>query len=189
VHPEPFDLRRVARFIRAHLKWVLLGPLIMVLGTTVHELVHCGAALLTGGTIVEIHLLPTRLDRFVFGYMEAVGDNDFATKIAPALLSSCVATFAYAWQPAPRFPKLCFVLFYLLPLFDVAMAVTGALRHIETADLWVLQDHLPALALASLVFFGAHLWAVPKLFHDGLSAAEVRLLVAVFLLSPVLRFL
>src|ERR1700690_4087504 len=158
--------QRIWRFVRAHLKWVLLGPFVMVVGTVVHELTHCGAALLTGGSITELHVWPTWLaGRFVFGYMDAVGHDDLWTKVAPALMSSCVATFAYAWigdlKPG-RVAELCFVLFYLLPLFDVSMAVMAALRRIEMADLWVLSDHLPALTAAAVIFFALHLWAVPR---------------------------
>jgi hypothetical protein len=184
---------RIGRFVRAHLKWVLLGPLIMVFGTALHELVHCAAALITGGTLTELHLLPTRLNgRFVFGYMNAYDHDEVWTKVAPALFSSCVATFAYAWlgelKPG-RGATLCFLLFYLLPLFDVSMAVMAVSRQVESADLWVLSDHVPELTAAAVVFFALHLWAVPRLFHDALSDAEVRLLVAAFLLIPALRFL
>jgi hypothetical protein len=184
--PEGISARRIGAFALAHLKWVLLGPVIMVAGTTVHELVHCGAALLTGGTITELHIFPTVLDRFVFGYMDAVDNDLFWTNVSPALLSSCVATLAYAWMKPGQ--KLAFVLLYLLPLFDAAMAVWAPVVHVETADLSMLPDHLGLLSAAALAFFALHVWNAPKLFRDTLSDAEVRLLVALFLTLPALRF-
>lgn len=182
------------RFVRAHLKWLWLAPAVAFCGTVVHELVHCAAAVLTGGTLTELHVLPTHFEgRFVFGFMEATGQDEAWTKVAPALVSACVATFAYAWlaelKPG-RAAKACFVFFYVVPLFDVSMAVMGAAWHVETADLWVLAEHLGALEAAAVVFFAAHVWNVPRLFRDeNLTANQVRLLTGLFLLTPVLRFL
>jgi hypothetical protein len=182
------------RFVRAHLGWLWLAPVVVLYGTVLHELTHCAAAVLSGGTVTELHVLPTWLaGHFVFGFMEATGHDVAWTKVAPPLLSACVATFGYAWlgelKPG-RAAKACFVFFYLLPLFDVSMAVTGAALRVQITDLWVLADHLGALEVAALVFFALHLWNVPRLFRDeNLTPNQVRLLTALFLLSPVLRFL
>ncbi len=165
--PQGLSLERVQRFLRAHLAWVLLGPLVIFYGTTVHELTHCAAAWLSGGTITDLHLLPTYLDRFVFGYMNADGGDELWTKVAPALLSACVATFAFAWlgelKPGNG-AKLCFVLFYLTPLYDAAMAVWAPVFGVRN-DLWGLEDHFAALFIAALAYFGAQLWAWPRLIY------------------------
>jgi hypothetical protein len=185
--PEGISARRIAGFVRAHLSWVLLGPFIMVLGTTVHELEHCGAALLTGGTITDLHIFPTVLGRFMFGYMNAVDNDKFWTNVAPALLSSCLATFAYVWMKPGQ--KVAFVLLYLLPLFDAAMAVWALAMRVTQADLWVLSEHAGLVISTAAVFFGLHIWNAPRLFRDTLSDAEVRVLIALLLTVPAVRFL
>ena len=49
---------------------VAAGPSVASSSPSVHELTHCGAALLTGGTILELRVVPAMLDRFVFGLIQ-----------------------------------------------------------------------------------------------------------------------
>jgi hypothetical protein len=169
---SPFSLRRMLAFVRAHLAYLLLAPVIVVLGTLLHELAHALAAVAQGAEIYKIQILPS-FDRgyFTFGYVTHSTPpcaNALLISLAPTIGSTVVAAgtalLLLGRTPATRW-KIVYLAFFVLPIADVALSLGGLVHGITGSD-WYTAFHgmeawiLPA-AFAALVGSG---WLGWRLF-------------------------
>ena len=190
--------RRVARFLRGHLGYLVLAPLLLFAGTLVHELAHAGAALLVGGEVVDLELWPTRVPggiRFGATYYEgSFGDLDWLVTMAPALVWTAVAALSLIWlgRWRGRLAKSLFLILFVLPLADIALQLSGLYAGRAGADYYEVLSGVPvATGAVAVVYFSGFLAAawrrlfLPIFGRTALSPLEFGLgLVAIILATP-----
>ena len=139
VCPRPIRIfLEILRFLHRHLIHVLLfvpGAFVLV---TAHELTHAVAASARGGTIQEIHLLPTRQNwgGSVSYKLPGAQATSWAIALAPyvASLSLAILTTCVAIRRPPKsyFVASCwFVWGFIMPLADL----------LNTALMWFQGAH------------------------------------------------
>src|SRR5262245_23481326 len=97
-------------FVRSHLGYLLLAPVVAIRGTLVPELAHALAAVAQGGEIYKLNILPSfDLEYFSFGYVShshPPGANMRLISLAPTIASIALAAGAALLlrgrTPAPR---------------------------------------------------------------------------------------
>jgi hypothetical protein len=184
---RPLSLRRIGGFVRAHLAYAMLAPLLMFAGTVVHELAHAGAVLGCGGEVINIDLLPELTSTSIsFGSIHWRGpieNPDFVT-MAPAAVWTLIAASSLLWIGRLRRPiiaKSAFAFLFLLPLVDIALHLGSLYADVAGSDYHkVLADHKTATALVALGYFATALWMgwrrlFQPIFGASLSGLEYTL--------------
>lgn len=179
--------RRMGQFTWAHLGWVALAPALMILGTTLHELAHAAVAVLQGGHLEQLRLLPhVEGKTFYFGrvwYSGATGDTRWVD-LAPAALAVAIASVG-PWlvrrcRPGP-WAKLALLAVFVLPMFDLTLAGSGLAFGRSEADWFKALAGHAVLALAALAAFVA--WQVPRGYRAFVHACGPALSQAEFALG------
>lgn len=127
------SLSRMLSFILQHRAYFLLAPVVLFLGTFLHEHAHAAAVELQGGTVQRIHILPS-FDKgyFTFGYVSYNAPDTANTdliSLAPTLLSLALAALlglvlGLFGRPGTG-PRIAMILGFILPLVDVSLAFAG----------------------------------------------------------------
>lgn len=156
--------RRVGRFVRAHLGYALLAPVLAFAGTVIHELAHAGAAILLGGQVTDLELWPSRVPggiRFGATYYAGVpADRGWMVTMAPALVWTALAAVAMAWLGRLRgWPaKSLFLILYVLPLADIALQLGGLYTGRPGSDYYKAMGAVPWLtAIVAAIYFAGFL--------------------------------
>ena len=185
-------------FIQAHWRWALLAPLLMVLGTVLHEGAHALMTLALGGTVEDVSVLPAFGPHGLrFGWVDW-SDLD-ASGSALALLAPFLAAHVHALAgtlviPRVKAPlgKLLFFTSVLLPLFDISMLHGGLFARRPSADLSHFEDYALLFALIgwpTLFGLGVLAWRAFRSQWAGLERDQFALLLVMLLALPWLRFI
>lgn len=192
-------LRHVLSFLSTQWPWALLTPLLMLLGTTLHEGAHALGALVSGGHVERLDLLPTfERGHFRFGQTQWSGleDRPGLALVFPFLLAHGHAALG-ALASARFVGRVGRVLFFtssLLPMLDVAQLQAGLWLGSRTADLGRLSTELASAARLSLpLLLGLAVlswrafrrnWPAPS----GLDGPSFAVLLTLLLAAPMLRY-
>jgi hypothetical protein len=190
----------VLAFLRAQWWWALLAPVLMLLGTSLHEGAHALMAVVLGGTVSHVALLPSFGEEgFRFGSTTMSGGGESAgalVALAPFLAAHLHALAGALIIPRLK-PPLARVLFFtsvLLPLFDISMLHGGLFAQSTSADLSRFQAHaLPFALLGWPALWGLSILAW-RAFRSQwpppltLSRSQFAALLVALLAAPWLRF-
>ncbi len=195
-HTE-LSARRMGRFLWTHLAYALLAPLLMIVGTVVHEGAHAAAGLALGGRILEVEVWPEFGPHgFRFGhvlYDRHFGELQWLATMAPAFVWSAIALGSLFWIARIErrwLAKVCFLFCFLLPLADISMQLAGLYCESPSSDYYkVLAGHELATGIAAAIYFGGFAaagwkWLFRPIFGEALSAVEYGLALASLLLVP-----
>jgi hypothetical protein len=191
--------RHVLSFLGSQWPWALLAPLLMLLGTALHESAHALGVLVSGGRVLGLDLLPVfEAGHFRFGQTRWAGlehPPDLALAF-PFLLAHGHATLGALASArfAGRAGRVLFFTSSLLPMFDVAQLHAGLWLGSRTADLGKLSAEaafgarlsLPLLlGLAALSWRAFRRnWPAPA----GLDGPSFAVLLTLLLAAPMLRY-
>lgn len=188
-------------FLQVQWRWALLGPLLMLLGTALHEASHALMAMALGGTVHQVILLPRFSDDgLLFGRVSWSGLDESRGRIAvlaPFLTAHLHALVGALLIPRvkPPISKLLFFTSVLLPLVDISMLHAGLFAGSTRGDLLVFRAHAPffaGLGWPALFGLGALAWrAFRSLWPPPLTLGrnQFAVLLIALLAAPWLRFL
>lgn len=192
---------RTLSFIATHWAWALLAPVLMLVGTTLHESAHALGALLAGGTVEGLVLLPSLgVNGLIFGRTEwsgiAEGPAADLAKSSPFILAHLHA--ALGALVSARFPgrvgRVVFFTSSLLPMVDVSMLHAGLFLGSRSADLARLSPPAALAAGLALPLLGGLGFLSWRAFRrnwpppQGLSGFAFAVLLFTLLAAPWLRF-
>ena len=197
--PRPLPVRVVresAVFLWTHLPHLLLAPVMAVTAVTFfHELAHCVAVWVQGGTVTEFVFLPgdQRLGHMSYDVPPGALFVEELVSAAPyAMWGSLAALTALVAAFRPRLPlavsSTLFVWGYVVPLLDVANAVGGWVSFGSLGgDISALAGGPPTLLDAIAFFFLLNVVFVATWFvQRGLYGKERALSPWAYLLVSVL---
>jgi hypothetical protein len=190
-----FSLGRVGRFIRANAAYLMLAPLLALVGTIVHEAAHAAAGVVLGAKVESVRVWPRLVDHgILWGSVRLDRDVEpsWLVDLAPAIVWTALAASALAWLPRVHrrvFARTSYMFAFLLPLADVSMSLAGLFTGDANSDDYkALHGHELAVAFAALVYFGAFLalgWRVFRVsYGDALSRTEYVAIAVVVLVAP-----
>ncbi len=117
------------RFAWSHKTFVLAAPLVIVLGTLIHELAHAAAVWIQGGVVTDIAILPSWAGSW--GHMSYLPDprvEVWWVSMAPLFAWTGISLAAGLALPVwgrRRGARLLFLVFFVLPVMDVALSFAG----------------------------------------------------------------
>ncbi len=181
-------------FLQAHWRWALLTPLLMLLGSVLHEGSHALMTLALGGTVEQMSVLPgIGPNGLRFGFVRWSGlgrSGAHLAVIAPFLTAHLHALGGALLVPRLK-SKLLFFTSVLLPLFDISMLHAGLFARSSSADLSHFNDHALTFAVIGwpvLVGLGLLAWRAFRSQWQGLEREQFALLLVILLATPWLRF-
>jgi hypothetical protein len=153
--------RRVAHFLRLHLAYFLLIPIVVLLGTLLHEGAHAAAILVQGGRVTRFEILPKPLFSLgSFGrtaYSGVGPELRWLIALAPALLgtwvAACTVALATQLKSGGRALRVVYLFGFLGPLVDASIGAAGLFGQVPRSD-WFVALH--GLELPMAVTFGAY---------------------------------
>ena len=190
----------MARFVRAHLAYLLLLPLVVEWGTLYHAAAHAAAVAVQGGQITLFDLWPGRGadGHFRFGEVQWTGAlwSEGLVDLAPGLASTLIAAvgFVVGLRARPSAGWRIFLLScYFLPLTDVSMSFAGLYGGSPSSDYYKalhgLEGPVAPLAIAYFFLLVVAGWAVfQRAWPAALSWAEYAIGGALVLALPWLRY-
>lgn len=159
---------QLSAFVRAHGRWVIALPFVLLFGVGMHELAHVAAGTALGGSVEMIQLLPSLDDDgFRFGavqFDEAHEFPPFLMSIAPAIWSVVIASFAGVVVPrVTRWLRpAVFMVMFAAPVIDLTLAFSGLLFERPGADLYKALEWNRSFALGAIGAFIVLLLAIER---------------------------
>jgi hypothetical protein len=191
------SVQRIGRFIRQNLRYGLLLPVVIVLGTLIHEAAHAAAILLQGGRVTRFEILPQPLFSLgSFGRTAYTGigeDGRWFIALAPALLgigvALCTAAVSTQLRRGGRLLQVLVAFGFLGPLVDASIGAAGLFGQVPRSD-WFVALH--GLELPMAVAFGAYisifgeigLFLFRRAWGDALSTTEYTLALLLLIAMP-----
>lgn len=195
------EVKDVSSFLRREWAWVLLAPLVGLLGTALHEGMHAAAVLLASGDITLFDLVPREgaagLRLGLTQYSNVSPEAEPWVIAAPYFAANVHALGAsrlIPLLPPSRVGKVLFFTSVLTPLIDVSMLFAGLGLRSAQADLSRLSVQWPFVVIGGPIFIGLAVrsrsafrsqWASPV----TLTSAQYFALLTALLALPWLRFL
>lgn len=176
----------MGRFLASQWPYALLLPVLIPVGTIVHESAHALAIVMQGGRVTRFDVIPGGEPDFSFGSVSWVGDDlilGWLVSLAPTLLAFTLAASAAALAPllARRnaLTRVALVLFFWLPIVDTSMAAGGLFTGRAGSD-WQALGGLEILVAPAFgawaALFGEIGWRLfLKAWGPVLSSAEYTL--------------
>lgn len=191
---DGFSPRRLALFIWQHKYYLLLAPIVGLLGTVIHEGGHALMAIILGGEVTEFHILPdSDFSRLGWtAYELPAGAPGHWVTLGPTLAWTVIAAChgpLVARTPRVHARKLAYIMLFVLPLGDLSLSMSSLMWGHFGSDYFRLfsgyELEVAGLALVFVSVFAAYGWKSCRLAtDDALSRSEYLLGLAVLLAIP-----